>query len=59
MIDGSSLTHAVRSKARPTWSARSRRLDVEVEQHLEVIGDETDGADDDATVTRPMRRVRR
>ena len=41
---GSSLTQAVRPKASPRRSALPRRLDVEVVQHLEVIGDEPAGA---------------
>ena len=36
---GSSLTHAVRAKARPS-ARRAARLDVEVVEHLEVVGDE-------------------
>jgi len=42
---GSSLSDAVRANASPAFSATSRGLDVEVEEHLEVVGHETDGAD--------------
>ncbi len=48
MIVGSSLTQAVRSKARPCVAARRGGLDVEVVQHLEMVGDESAGADDHA-----------
>ena len=43
----SSLTHAVRAKARP-WAARVDGFDVEVVQHLEMVGDEADRADEHA-----------
>ena len=56
---GSLLTLAVRSKARPGRCGAGRGLDVEVVQHLEVVGDEAAGAHDDAADSPDAGRVRR
>ena len=59
MTAGSSLTLAVRSKARPAWRGPGGGLDVEVVQDLEVVGDEPAGAHDHAAERRRRRRGRR
>ena len=56
MNAGSSLSEAVRAKASPPAAATAASLDVEVVEHLEVVGHEADRADARRRRPRPPRR---